>query len=850
MLLCLLNCLLLMLCGSYSAAERGAFVGRVTERTTGEAIIGANVMAKSLSGAVITFATTDAEGRFALNVAQTEDSVQLAVAHLSYKPWGLRIKVADVGPLAIELDEADIRLNEVMVRAKRISAHGDTITYNVAGFAQQQDKSIGDVLRRMPGIDVEASGKIRYQGVDISNLYVEGGNLLGGKYGIATNGINHDDIGAVEVMENHQPLQVLRGISFAERPAINLKLKNKSKATWVVNGNAGVGWKAQPAGVVWDASAFVMTIFPKFQSITTLKSNNVGRNLGVQISDLLFTERGAELTHYISLEMPRPPSLSEARTLLNTSNLFSTNNLWKRGAADIRLQMDFYNQRIASQDATRTTYYLNAANYVVEEHRRGRTDENHFSSELNVEVNKPTYYINNRLKTELIFDRALLETTASAADIEQRATFPDYYLQNDLKLIKRFGQKHLVTFASVNEWHSKPQTLTVSHPQRQQTIEEQAFYSREQASYNFLLHKFVVTLEGGVEAYVRAINQNWLGAFNTNSTKLYVTPKIEYTLRKIELTLQTPLAATRYAATQVTNYYRLSQSSQLNVKWRPNSLCTFSLAGGCGDLPMNHHNIYAGRIMTDYRTYAQGVTDLALTTRANLTSRFSYRHGPNGLFANILLLNTWLNNPYQKVREIEDGNILYSYVHNPNRSQIFTMMGDISKTLDFMRGTASVNTSYMATASTMQSAGREMPFASRVFSVEPRLNGEIGTWANFSYGLTYQRDMLSIADMPPAVTNNFIHTFKCFLTPIDALYCGLTGEYYRNQLTSSDWKDMLMLDLNLSLNLSRRVQLQLALTNMLNATTYSYTTYSALMSTASTKYIRGRELLLTLILSK
>lgn len=81
-------------------------------------------------------------------------------------------------------------------------------------FAQRQDRTIGDVLKRMPGIDVSNNGKIQYQGIDINKFYIEGNDLLGGKYGIATNGISYDDIGAVEVMENHQPMQVLRGLSF------------------------------------------------------------------------------------------------------------------------------------------------------------------------------------------------------------------------------------------------------------------------------------------------------------------------------------------------------------------------------------------------------------------------------------------------------------------------------------------------------------------------------------------------------------------------------------------------------------------------------------------------------------
>ena len=49
-----------------------------------------------------------------------------------------------------------------------------TITYNVGSFAQKQDKTIGDVLKRMPGIDVANNGKIQYQGTDINKFYIEG----------------------------------------------------------------------------------------------------------------------------------------------------------------------------------------------------------------------------------------------------------------------------------------------------------------------------------------------------------------------------------------------------------------------------------------------------------------------------------------------------------------------------------------------------------------------------------------------------------------------------------------------------------------------------------------------------
>ena len=158
--------------------------------------------------------------------------------------------------------------------------------------------SIGDVLQRIPGIDVAVDGKIQYQGMDINKFYIEGSDLLGGKYGIATNGISHDDIASVEVMENHQPMQVLQNIAFSDKAAINLKLKNKSKAAWILNGYLGGGWGNSPKGGLWNGELFLMTVMPNYQTITTFKSNNTGTDLRNQVTDFFANKRSTELFQY------------------------------------------------------------------------------------------------------------------------------------------------------------------------------------------------------------------------------------------------------------------------------------------------------------------------------------------------------------------------------------------------------------------------------------------------------------------------------------------------------------------------------------------------------------------------
>lgn len=268
--------------------------GTVVAKESNEPLTGASVIVKGADGKIRKYATSKGDGGFAMSLPSVA-GCRLEVSMMSFAKQSIPLDSVSF-PLTVYLEPGKTLLKEVTVKADRIREQGDTITYNVGSFAQQQDRSIGDVLKRMPGIDVANNGKIQYQGEDINKFYIEGSDLLGGKYGIATNGISHEDVGAVEVMENHQPMQVLSGISFSDKAAINLKLKNKAKATWSFHGDAGGGYSWQPEGGVWDGELFAMAVMPGFQNITTFKTNNIGEDLSAQATDFFASRRGTDLS--------------------------------------------------------------------------------------------------------------------------------------------------------------------------------------------------------------------------------------------------------------------------------------------------------------------------------------------------------------------------------------------------------------------------------------------------------------------------------------------------------------------------------------------------------------------------
>ncbi|MDE6023513.1 MAG: hypothetical protein K2G13_08435, partial [Muribaculaceae bacterium] len=431
-----------------------------------------------------------------------------------------------------------------------------------------------------------------------------------GKYGIATNGISHEDVGAVEVMENHQPMQVLSGISFSDKAAINLKLKNKAKATWTFHGDAGGGYSWQPQGAIWDGELFAMAVMPGFQNITTIKTNNIGEDLSAQATDFFASRRGTDLSRYVGISLPGVPNLSRNRTLFNRSALVSTNSLWKFGRGEFKTQIDYSFNRITAEAANITTYFLNNGNRVVTENRNGVDRSHSLSGKFIYELNQKTAFINNTLKTNIDWDNVNLSVSGSLTN-NQSSSLPDYYVGNDFKLIKRFKGKHLITFKSVNEWESLPQTLSVTMNDKflRQNVKDHAFYTDENAAYALSVKGITVSLEGGIKGYFRTLNTELpdmpeeipgttTNVLNTNYFTLYVIPKFEYWVKRVNFSLNAPVRFAQYSFDKaLANRSEVYFSPSLSMNWKPNNRLSMSLSGSTGRSPMDLNLIHPGYVM-------------------------------------------------------------------------------------------------------------------------------------------------------------------------------------------------------------------------------------------------------------
>ena len=157
-------------------------------------------------------------------------------------------------------------------KAPQIIQRGDTLSYRLSSFAGKGDYTLRDAMKRLPGIEVTSSGSIKYLGKDISNFYIEGMDLLGGQYNVATNNSPADYVTSVQVLNNHKDAKMDKDV-LSDDVAINIKLSKHAKfkpvGTYEAIGGLGSN------GGLYQTNGAGMLFKSRMQLLGTFKIGNI-----------------------------------------------------------------------------------------------------------------------------------------------------------------------------------------------------------------------------------------------------------------------------------------------------------------------------------------------------------------------------------------------------------------------------------------------------------------------------------------------------------------------------------------------------------------------------------------------
>ncbi len=234
--------LILFFICSISFAQNIKFDGVVLENNKTPLEMANVVAINQVTKAMDAYSITNDKGRFSLNLkANTSYIIKVSYIGLQTKEIPVQTNTEN-STQNIILDEGTM-LNEVeIVREMPVSIKGDTIIYNADSFKTGTERKLEDVLKKLPGVEVNADGEVEVEGKKVSKLMVEGKDFFDGDTKLGVKNIPADAIDKVQVLRNYNENSILKGVeNNQDNLAMNIKLKDGKKNFWFGDIAAGIG---------------------------------------------------------------------------------------------------------------------------------------------------------------------------------------------------------------------------------------------------------------------------------------------------------------------------------------------------------------------------------------------------------------------------------------------------------------------------------------------------------------------------------------------------------------------------------------------------------------------------------
>lgn len=804
--------------------------GMVVSKDDGAVISNAQVCIYDADGkSMVGYTFSLKDGSFSLKPVISEGHFYLEVSSMGFSKNRIRFDRPPAEPLKIELVRSGFQLKEVIVKAPKVSEAGDTLNYLTARFVKEQDKSIGDVLKRLPGIDVLKSGQVTYNEKPINALYIDGKNLLDGQYGIATKNIKPEIISLIQIFENHQPVKVLQKSVPSENAAINLKLDPKAKAEWIMSLDLGVG----VSPFLWDAGMLLFQFNKNFQSMNVIKSNNTGedirgeisqQNLGAAAESQLISAEELNLVNVTGVASPSTP-IGEQRDMFNQSLLLSSNTLFSLAKdLDVVLRVNYiYDFQKRWQNA-RTEYIIEGAeNIVIEEDNSYRGFVNSPGIDIVLKSNTPRRFLQNRINGNLRFSNNFANTEGTKV-ISQSAKIRQYDFSEIFTYISPVGKSILRASSNTQLW-SLPQSLTIATDDIRQNISLFQVQSNNVAGIIRPFGRFSADLKGGINITIQKLESDLSGFNESNNvswsfTEIFVSPSLRYEKDALRLSVELPLKLQN-------EMFRFAPGLALRYKFSPfwEGLITYDVNTSHTDiLKMN-----SSSLLMDYRSIYYGYSKMlesrmnVLSVRAqynnplkliNLYGSVNYNRNANGYTISMQYADFYNIRTILPDQRVSSG---LSLVFSASKSFF-----DLPLLLDFK------SNCFIADNSLIQQ-GADMKFKTLVWSATPRIEAtlfnamevEMKTTMIVSKRTSFGGERSS--SIRTGYNPNLLISYRIR----EKFRAQIKFDYYLNELSDGTDKGILFTDIRAAYKLGRG-ELTMDWTNIFNRKEYKYSYFSEL----------------------
>jgi hypothetical protein len=865
--------LIYFLVAGVSALSQHVIKGVVTDSDTGAPI--PNVLVKIIvpdtkPTEIIQYTSTDASGQYSLAFTTTLKNVEIEFSLLGYKNEKRAVKT-ESQTVHQKLTSSPIEIKEVTVKGPVISSRGDTLNYNVAAFKTPADKTVEDILKKLPGITISGTGQIKYQGEPINKFYIEGLDMLEGKYNMATQNIRADQITTVQVFENHQPVKLLQNIRLTDRAAINIKLTNNRMSRPAGTVLLGAGYSDE---FLYRGNLFGFMANREQQALYTLKGDNSG----------FFTFKNEFQNQYAGNEKhikaetlisPMPlslPSQIDAQSGREKALLSSVNTIRKIDEnSSVKFNLSYAGSDMNYKNEKITDYYVEDKEIIINENQNSSIVENKINTMLTFEKNAETLYIKDNLEGNLNFGKSGMDIL-SLTGHSQSYKMKEFDFRNNLNVMFKVGKNQYGFTSSLFGGKIPDNQLRITSSADNlnpviQYLSGHSFYTEHTTYFNrSLSSKSILKLDLKMETEHDNINteleknsgQPPVKNLNRgNKITFQLIPAYNFRYNRFSMGLQIPvkLFLLSFKDDILESHFQLNRiktDGRLNVayKFSPfiNMRSSASIVNSLGDIM----DFVGGEVQKSYNrssVLSSGV--LEQNRRIGYNLGYEYKHTMNGVFSSF-------NIAYSNVeKNIMNGSNIstagdVSFVSRESKTLSDNLMGYfyVGKNIKPLKTVITLSSNYAYSKANRLRQGVSVDYTNHLLSFRPSVSFWYFDWLSVKSWGEIELSELSVGMNGLKSPQNYdVYTMNGEITvlPVKNVELFYKITYSNNPLTEEGKREQLyFMDCGARYQPSKSLELELSVYNFTDNKRYTSTVYQELEQIKTTYYLRPASVILSI----
>lgn len=272
----LISCLLLAFITSASHAQSKLTIRGVVKDTTNIPLDYTSVLLLSpKDSALVTYTLTNKDGEYQFKNVERQPLL-IKATYMGYLPIQKELVLPETGDL--EVDEIQLmpilkELYEVVVKAAKapLMMRGDTLEYDASKFKVPPGATLEELLRKLPGIQIDKDGNIVAQGEQVQKVTVDGRRFFGGNTKMATQNLNAESVSKLQLYDDKSEQSKLTGVEDGvKEKTLNVELKEEAKKGGFGKLSAALGTDGR-----WSANAS----FNKFDKVNQFSVIGYGNNV-------------------------------------------------------------------------------------------------------------------------------------------------------------------------------------------------------------------------------------------------------------------------------------------------------------------------------------------------------------------------------------------------------------------------------------------------------------------------------------------------------------------------------------------------------------------------------------------